>query len=88
MVGVGIADFCVRWFIANGPQSAVSGINASRRTEDVDIGLPPESRVQDIIGRLRKAFDNDVLHAGPAERFGGFPVGCLDALEAESIVPR
>src|ERR1700685_1181911 len=86
MVGHVIADFCARWLVANGPQGAVGSVDAFGRAEDVDIGLPSHSWISRIIGRLRKALDNYVLHTGLVERSGGFKIGCLYAVEAESVI--
>ena len=88
MIGLGIADSCCGWSVADGLQGAVGGIDAFGRAEEVDIGLRPKPRVGDIVGSLREALDDDVLRSSLLQRFGSFPVGCLHAIEAESIVSK
>jgi hypothetical protein len=88
MVAPCITDFCAGCSIADGIQGVAGGIDAFGRTIDIDIGLRPQPRVHNIIGRLRESLDNDVLHSSLLERFSRFPVGSLDALEAESIVGK
>ncbi|MFY9855709.1 MAG: hypothetical protein WAK26_17710 [Terracidiphilus sp.] len=88
MVGTGVTDSQWRWRITDSLQSAVRGIDAFSWAEDVNIRLRPETRIRNVIGGLREAFDNDVLHSGAAERSGGFSISGLDTLKAQSIVSQ
>ena len=81
-----IVDVRRELFISDSCQGIIGSLDAFRRTEDIDIVLRPEPRINNIIRRLRKPLYDDVLDARESKRFGNFPVGSLDEFKAQSVV--
>jgi hypothetical protein len=54
--------------------------------KDIQVGLDTQAGVRDVVGRLSKALDDDVLDAGLSESAGRFLIGRSHTLKAEGIV--